>query len=64
MMRGVSSLTIAASGGIAQAASLAKGASGCVWFGLGEEMGSFGIFWVVAPQWGGRLGGGPGLGEL
>ena len=35
MMRGVSSLTIAASGGRAQAASWAEGASGCVWLGLG-----------------------------
>src|ERR1035438_2744135 len=35
MMRGLSSLTIAASGGGAQAASSAEGASGCVWFGLG-----------------------------
>jgi hypothetical protein len=53
MMRGVSSLTIAANGGMAQAASSAEGASGCVWFGLGGEMGSFGIFWFSAPEWGG-----------
>ena len=44
-MRGVSSLTIAASGGSAQAASWAEAVSGCVWLGLGGKMGSFGIFW-------------------
>ena len=44
-MRGVSSLTIAASGGSAQAASRAWDTSGCVWLWLGGQMGSFGIFW-------------------
>ena len=53
MMRGVSSLTIAASGGGAQAASSADGASGCVWLGLGEKMGSFGIFWFAEAARGG-----------
>src|ERR1035438_6040832 len=60
MMRGVSSLTIAASGGRAQAASWAGGASGCVWLGVGGEMGSNRGRRPRRP----RLGGGPGVGGV
>jgi hypothetical protein len=45
MTRGLSSMTIPASGGDTQVGSSADGASGCVWLVLGGRMGSFGNFW-------------------
>jgi hypothetical protein len=56
MARGLSSMTIPASGWNTQAGSLTDGVSGCVWFWLGGKMGSFGIFWFGDTNSGGGLG--------
>ena len=53
MTRGLSTMTIPAGGGDTQVGSSAGGASGFILFGLGGKMGSFGISWFSAPQWGG-----------
>ena len=65
MARGVSSSTIPASAGKAQAGgrglgrdtgSWPDGVSGCIWLGLGGKMGSFSILRFGEPKGGGGLG--------